>query len=174
MHFKICMLLPVLKSNTMSGDGILNPEFRMYYSIVYSQVLQILNFAPENGQWRIEEILLAQNLAERVRFELTRRFWRLLDFESSAFGHSATSPLWIAWRKISSNWAGKARCLIWPEKERDELLAHPANFKLQTFFIGLGATSSGQARRGYRRTFSSRHCANPCRMPWPRIDLLLR
>ncbi len=31
-------------------------------------------------------------LAERVRFELTKLFCSLLDFESSAFGHSATSP----------------------------------------------------------------------------------
>ena len=31
-------------------------------------------------------------MAERVRFELTRLFCSLLDFESSAFGHSATSP----------------------------------------------------------------------------------
>ena len=31
-------------------------------------------------------------MAERGRFELPKRFWRLLDFESSSFGHSDTSP----------------------------------------------------------------------------------
>ncbi len=52
-------------------------------------------------------------LAERVRFELTILFWSILDFESSAFGHSATSPdrtylyrLNLARTRILTIWPG--------------------------------------------------------------------
>ena len=33
-----------------------------------------------------------RKMADRARFELAKRFWRLLAFQASAFGHSATCP----------------------------------------------------------------------------------